>query len=58
MVFAYNDIEAAATRDFGPESGPYPVGTLFFKTELSDLLKGYKGFSEVFNIYVQKKDTG
>lgn len=58
VVFAYNDMEVAATRDFGPESGPHPVGALFSKTELSDLPKGYKGSGEVLNVYVQKKDTG
>lgn len=51
-IFAFNDLEADAARNFGAGAGPHLVRALFGKSEISDLPKGYTGGGEVSMVHV------
>lgn len=46
-IFAFNDVQADAEAQFGKDTGPYLVRSLFTAEEVSDLPDGYKGTGEV-----------
>lgn len=46
-IFSFNDVEANATRNFGPEAGPHLASMLFKGGQESYLPKGYTGGGEV-----------
>ncbi|KAK5101472.1 hypothetical protein LTR24_000528 [Lithohypha guttulata] len=46
VIFAFNDVQADAEAQFGKDTGPYLVPSLFTATDVSDLPDGYTGVGE------------